>query len=267
MAVKGNLQDISLTNLIQINCQSGITGQLLLEHDGEKGQIYFNTGAIVHAVYGAHSGKKAFYELLRWADGQFDLEKDRAAPTQTITNHWSDLLLEGLRQLDEQNTLEEEPEEIQSVVPDNIGALFGFEKSSNSKESDVVQNMKEILIELGREVSGFTGSAIIGMDGLSIAEYSVNQSNAEAVNAQLTLLFKLVDTSVNKLDAGIVQDFLLTTEKTYTLIRYLSDNQYFLAIIGDRSKANLGNMRLISRLYADRLSKAMPREITNEKTR
>ncbi len=259
MAVKGNLQDISLTNLIQINCQSGITGWLLLEHDDQKGQIYFNAGNVVHAVYGSHSGKKALYELLKWENGQFDLEKDLAAPAQTITNHWSELLLEGLQQLDEHNMPGNETEDIQPIVPENMGTLLGFEKSSNSKESGMVQDMKEILIELGREVPGFAGSAVIGMDGLGIAEYSVNQANAETIHAQLTLLFKLVDTSVGKLDVGIVQDFLLTTDKAYTLIRFLSDTQYFLAIVSDRSRANLGNMRLISRLYADRLSKAMPR--------
>ncbi len=260
MAVKGNIQDISLTNLIQINCQSGITGQLLLAHDDQKGQIYFDTGNIVHAVYGSHSGKKALYELLRWESGQFDLQKNLAAPTQTITNHWSDLLLEGLQQLDEHNMPGKETEEMQPVVPENIGTLLGFEKSSNSKESDMVQDMKKILIELGREVSGFASAAVVGLDGLGIAEYSVNQSDAETIQAQLTLLFKLVDTSVGKLDAGVVQDFLLTTDKAYTLIRYLNNTQYFLAIVSDRSRANLGNMRLISRLYADRLSRAMPHQ-------
>ena len=73
------------------------------------------------------------------------------------------------------------------------------------------------------------------------------------------LLFKLVNTSVDKLGAGNIQDFLLTTDKAYLLIRYLSDRNYFLGIAADRRKANLGNMRLYSRIFSERLSKAMPR--------
>ncbi|MCA9927490.1 MAG: DUF4388 domain-containing protein [Anaerolineales bacterium] len=259
MAVKGNLREISLTNLIQMNCQSGMTGRLLIEHDGKESSVYFADGNVVHAVSGLRSGKEALYEVLGWEDGQFDLEQDLPAPAQTITTHWSDLLLDGLHQLDESNSPEQEIKEEKPIVPENIGELFGFEKSSNSKESDMAQNMREMLVELGQEVPGFMATAIVGMDGLGIANHAAGSVETETINAQMTLLFKLVNTSVDKLGAGNIQDFLLTTDKAYLLIRYLSDRNYFLGIAADRRKANLGNMRLYSRIFSERLSKAMPR--------
>ena len=123
----------------------------------------------------------------------------------------------------------------------------------------MAQNMREMLVELGQEVPGFMATAIVGMDGLGIANHAAGSVETETINAQMTLLFKLVNTSVDKLGAGNIQDFLLTTDKAYLLIRYLSDRNYFLGIAADRRKANLGNMRLYSRIFSERLSKAMPR--------
>jgi hypothetical protein len=42
-------------------------------------------------------------------------------------------------------------------------------------------------------------------------------------------------------------------------MRFLPGKQYYLGIAANRKTGNLGNMRLISKTYAERLSKAMPR--------
>jgi predicted regulator of Ras-like GTPase activity (Roadblock/LC7/MglB family) len=260
MSVKGNLKDIALTSLIQMNCQSGMTGRLTVKHGEQQANVYFAEGNIVHALSGSRSGKEAFYELLEWEDGQFELAQDSISPEQTIATHWSDLLLGGLHQLDERTTPEQETNAKPSISPENIGELFGFEKSSiTGKEADMAQNMREILVELGQEVPGFMATAIVGMDGLGVANHAAGSIDVETINAQMTLLFKLVNKSVDKLGAGSMQDFLLTTDKAYLLIRYLSDRNYYLGIVADRRKANLGNMRLYSRVFAGKLSKAMPR--------
>lgn len=118
--------------------------------------------------------------------------------------------------------------------------------------------LDNLLMNLSKEVDGFVAASVVGMDGLGIADYTEGTLNTEAVNAQMTLLFKLVNTTVAKLLTDDVEDFLLTTERDYLLVRYLSDTNFYLGITADRHKANLGNMRLISRIYAERLSKAMP---------
>ena len=118
--------------------------------------------------------------------------------------------------------------------------------------------LDNLLMNLSKEVDGFVAAAVVGMDGLGIAGYTEGMFDLEAVNAQMTLLFKLVNTTVDRLMADNVEDFLLTTERAYLLVRYLSDTKFYLGITADRRKANLGNMRLISRIYAERLSKAMP---------
>ena len=121
------------------------------------------------------------------------------------------------------------------------------------------ENMNEILQELREQVPGFISAAVVGMDGLGIAQHAAAPVDVESINAQMTLLIKLVDTTVDKIDAGVVEDYLLTTEHAYLMIRFLEGNDYYLGVAADKNTVNLGNLRLNSRVYSKRLDKAMPR--------
>ncbi len=120
--------------------------------------------------------------------------------------------------------------------------------------------LDNVLKEMSDQIEGFITCAVVGMDGLPISSYSRNKkTDAEAISAQMTLFFKLADTSVNKLNTGVIEDDLLTTESAYVLMRFLKDRGFYLGIAADRKTAKLGNMRLNSRIYADRITKVMPR--------
>ncbi len=124
----------------------------------------------------------------------------------------------------------------------------------------MAQKLNDVLRELSGEVSGYLASAVVGMDGLSVADHTKSaKSNPETISAQLALLFKLVDTSAVKMNAGTVEDNLLTTDSAHVLTRFLPGKDYFLGVAIDRKAGNLGNLRLMSKLYADRIAKAMPK--------
>lgn len=124
----------------------------------------------------------------------------------------------------------------------------------------MAQKLNDILKELSEEISGYYASTVVGMDGLSLADHSKSaKSNAETTSAQLALLFKLVDTSAGKMNAGTVEDNLLTTDNAYVLMRFLPGKSYFLGVAIDRKAGNLGNLRLMSKIYTDRIARAMPR--------
>ena len=120
------------------------------------------------------------------------------------------------------------------------------------------QKFEEILSSLAGEVSGYSASALVGIDGINIAANSKGPQDPEAVSAQMTMLFRLVDGSVEKLGAGVLEDNLMTTEKSYILMRFLPGKEYYLSITADRKTGNLGNLRLMSKMYTEQLSKAMP---------
>ncbi|MBM3128015.1 MAG: DUF4388 domain-containing protein [Chloroflexi bacterium] len=101
MPLQGNLQEMSLANLIQINCQEMRSAQLTLTRADQTGEIYFSDGQVVHATLGARRGEDAIYALLAWDDGTFVLDRDVPTPEKTIAAPWGALLLEGMKRVAE----------------------------------------------------------------------------------------------------------------------------------------------------------------------
>ncbi len=245
MGMLGNLKDMAIADLIQHNCQERKLAALTIQHAGQRAVIYFREGSVAHAVLDeGEAGEAVIYQILGWEEGTFNLEAGVAPPAISITRSWSGLLLEGARRLDE-NKLEE--------------STFFEAKAVQAEVNQMAQKLDETLKEMSGEINGYLASVVVGMDGLCIAEHHVMKVDPEVVSAQLTLLFKLVDTTVTKLHAGNLEDHLLTTQNAYVLMRYLPDKQYFMGVVVDQKGSNLGNIRLISRIYSERLSKAMPR--------
>ena len=107
MALVGNLRDLKLPNLIQLNCMERNSAKLTIEHAGKYGIVYFHEGQIVHAEYDPDIGEKALFRLLGLPEGKFKVENGVRAPMSTITTHWNNLLLEGLHQLDTMHASDE----------------------------------------------------------------------------------------------------------------------------------------------------------------
>jgi len=97
MPLQGTLQEMSLANLIQVNCQEMRSARLVLTRANQSGEIYFSDGQVVHATLGNLQGEQAVYVLLTWDEGTFILERDVAAPVKTIALPWQTLLLEGMK--------------------------------------------------------------------------------------------------------------------------------------------------------------------------
>jgi predicted regulator of Ras-like GTPase activity (Roadblock/LC7/MglB family) len=101
MALVGNLKDLKLTNIVQLNCMEKNEAVFTLDLRQKVGKIYFADGNIVHATFGNVEGEAAVHQILRIKEGPFKVENDIPPPKRTITTPWSNLLLEGLRIIDE----------------------------------------------------------------------------------------------------------------------------------------------------------------------
>jgi hypothetical protein len=106
VALKGDLQDISLANLIQMLCLDQRKAQLTLERSQEQGNIFFNNGQVIHAQIGTLKGADAIYHLLSWSDGAFSMNDFQLNPEPNVSEPWNHLLMEGMRLIDEQNSFE-----------------------------------------------------------------------------------------------------------------------------------------------------------------
>ncbi|MBD3225382.1 MAG: DUF4388 domain-containing protein [Caldithrix sp.] len=106
MALLGNLNDLKLPSLIQLNCMERNTAKLTIEYNNRFGFMYFDDGQIVHAEYEPDIGETAVYRLLNLPAGKFKVETDIKAPMRSINSNWSNLLLEGMHKKDNRKETE-----------------------------------------------------------------------------------------------------------------------------------------------------------------
>ena len=100
----GTLRQVGLTDIIQIECLRRSSCILEIQTPQAKGEIYIETGAIVHAVEGDVTGQKALHRLLSLNNGEFHLHPFRRPLERTIQGSWECLLLESARVRDEEKS-------------------------------------------------------------------------------------------------------------------------------------------------------------------
>jgi predicted regulator of Ras-like GTPase activity (Roadblock/LC7/MglB family) len=148
MPIEGSLKELSLTNIIQLNCTEMNTARVSLKYREKEGVLCFADGAIVHAEAGDLVGEDAVYELLAWPEGSFVVETGVVPPGRTVTTNWNMLLLDGIRRLDEGEPVMEQPArgEVQ------------MEASGTDEMSALAQDL--------RRIAGVEGAVIISRDGI-----------------------------------------------------------------------------------------------------
>ncbi len=98
----GTLRQVGLADIIQIECLRRSSCILEIHSPQAKGEIYIESGVILHAIAGAASGQKALHRLLSSNNGEFHLHPFRRPLERTIQGSWECLLLESARVRDEE---------------------------------------------------------------------------------------------------------------------------------------------------------------------
>lgn len=99
--VSGALQDMALHDIIQVLAAARKSAVVTLEHGGVMGQVHLQEGRIINAYCGEKEGEEAFYEMVGWEDGTFKVDPDGELGPEAIKKSNDELILEGLRKLDE----------------------------------------------------------------------------------------------------------------------------------------------------------------------
>ncbi len=134
--VEGSLSEVSLVDLLQIFGLNRRTGTLVLQHGSQQGRIHLSEGSVVSAILGETTGEKALYRILRWHQGNFRYNPGRTDVTRDIARSMDALLMEGMRQLDEWDSLVK-------LMPPPDTVL----KLSKSRD-DLPQNMRPVTQEI-----------------------------------------------------------------------------------------------------------------------
>jgi len=106
---RGVLRRVGLQDVIQMECLARSSSVLEVSNARQSGQIYIDTGQIVHAQLGPATGEEAFSLLMSFSGGQFNLRPFTEPPVRSLSGQWEFLLMEAARRSDELRQAGAEP--------------------------------------------------------------------------------------------------------------------------------------------------------------
>lgn len=254
----------TLPDVVQLYVLSNASGMLRVREDAGEGCMWFERGAILHAVTPRLRGDEAFHEIMMWAGGEFSMHVGERAPERTVRSSWQELLMESCRRIDERRRLLGDPPERTGwteAPPAATGVdewLDQFDFTVGQRVPDVTLpapqsallevpvNIKESLTKLN-QIDGFVGAALVDSEsGMLLGQEGGGNLNLEIAAAGNTEVVRAKRKTMSNL--GIkesIEDILITLGKQYHLIRPLrSRSTLFFYVALDRSRANLAMARI-----------------------
>jgi pSer/pThr/pTyr-binding forkhead associated (FHA) protein len=140
--MSGSIEEVPLPDLLQLFGTSKKSGVLVVRTDDDVGRIFMRKGVIYHASINDLDDvppMKSIFRLLTWQKGLFDLDPpdEREFPNE-LSLSVQEILMEGLRQLDEFNELRDQLPDLHSrlVIATPLAAPL---RDLKPAELDIVQ--------------------------------------------------------------------------------------------------------------------------------
>src|ERR1700720_3411770 len=99
--LRGSLSQMNVIDLVQSLEMGRKSCALTLTNKDDKCEMYFSEGQVTHAKYGSLVGDPAVFKVLRWTDGNFQINLEGKTTGKTPNLNTQGLLRGGLRLLDE----------------------------------------------------------------------------------------------------------------------------------------------------------------------
>jgi hypothetical protein len=140
--MSGSIEEVPLPDLLQLFGTSKKSGVLVIRTDDDVGRIYLKKGNIAYAIINDLDDVqplKSLYRMLTWQKGLFDLDppEERELPNEMNVTV-QEVLIEGMRQLDEFNRIRDELPDLASRVA-VCGPLIPPLRDLKPEELDVLQ--------------------------------------------------------------------------------------------------------------------------------
>jgi len=165
MALTGHLSDLSLSELIEFFCNQRKSGRLKVLYKQGAGYFYLQTGSVVDARIGVLHGIDAVYYALTLPNAEFEFSADAETKNRTINQPWTQVVLEGLRRLDENISpgVAFPPEYV--AEPDE---LAGEPAEPSTGKSETERSFAPAFLAMGKEGGGRRKPLIIGAIAVAI---------------------------------------------------------------------------------------------------
>jgi hypothetical protein len=165
MALTGHLSDLSLSELIEFFCNQRKSGRLKVLYKHGAGYFYLQSGSVVDARIGVLHGIDAVYYALTLPNAEFEFSADAETNQRTINQPWTQVVLEGLRRLDENISpgMAFPPD----YVPEADELAIASSEASEGK-SETERSFPPAFLSLGKEAGGRRKPIFIGAIAVAI---------------------------------------------------------------------------------------------------
>ncbi len=134
MALTGQLNDLSLSELIEFFCNQRKTGRLKVDYALAPGVFFIKEGELIDAKLGALNGVEAIYFALTMPSAAFDFSATVQSSRRTINEPWTRVVLEGLRRIDEGlPPSEQDPFAGSDQLDEAVGEYLSFIEQTGAK--------------------------------------------------------------------------------------------------------------------------------------
>ncbi|MBW7956553.1 MAG: DUF4388 domain-containing protein [Deltaproteobacteria bacterium] len=139
--IEGTLSHMSLADLLQFLHLNRKEGELKVTSDGRTGSVFIKEGDILNAALDNAEREKALFRMFHWTEGRFEFIPKPVAAPRKIKSSTGNLLMEGMRQVDEYRSKKDQLPSPGSVLKINPAAE-AVPKGLQPIVYDVVQLVK-----------------------------------------------------------------------------------------------------------------------------
>lgn len=217
--LRGELAEVSLVDIIQVICNDRGTSQLTVRNGDHEASLFFERGAVVHAQLGSLEGRAALYEMLKWSEGTFELERNVPAPVQTMSGGSAELLLSAMEHIDAESagseprgdgyqtqTLDLSDEALRREMSEFEESL---RRELETSGVDLYEDREEqTIVHRLRRVPGVEGAVLVARDGTVLAhdlEGNAEQEGAVVVFVGNTAVEIGETLTLGALERGVVE--------------------------------------------------------------
>ncbi|OGP15108.1 MAG: hypothetical protein A2054_03695 [Deltaproteobacteria bacterium GWA2_55_10] len=170
--IEGRLSQMSLADLLQFLHLNRKEGELKVLSGDRTGSVFIKDGSIHNAVVEATEREKALFRMLQWTDGRFEFIPKAVTTPKKIRASTGNLLMEGMRQIDELRSKEEQfpspdsilklkidpatlPKGLQPIIYELVGLV-----RANSRVKDIVERSHSTDYEVYKAISSLVAKGV-----------------------------------------------------------------------------------------------------------
>ena len=102
--IQGRLEEMGVAELMQSLDMGQKSCRLTVQRNGQRCELYFAAGQCKDAKLGDIEGDAAVFQIVGWAEGEFEIDFNASSDRANTTRSTTGLLMEAMRLMDEANS-------------------------------------------------------------------------------------------------------------------------------------------------------------------